>query len=250
MPNSKSDFLSVELNPQARLRLFCFPYAGSGAASFYQWSKELPPEIQVCPIQLPGRESRLAVTPYTRLFPLVKELAQALIPYMDVPFAFFGHSMGSMIGFELARELRRRDECGPRHLFISACRAPQIPDPARPLHQLSESQFVREFSQRYNSIPPVVLQNDELLKLFLPVLKADMAIVETYVYMDEEPLACPISAFGGLSDPEATRDDLEAWRALTRGAFTLRMLEGDHFFLSSNRSVILQAVCEDLMQQL
>lgn len=250
MANSNSGFLSVTLDPNARLRLFCFPYAGSGAAGFYPWSKDLPPEIQVCPVQLPGRENRLTVTPFTRLVPLVQELAQALLPYMDVPYAFFGHSMGSLIAFELTRELRRWDQGGPLHLFISGCRAPQVPDPARPLHQLSESQFVKEFCDRYNSIPAVVLQSDELMKLFVPILKADMTIIETYVYTNEEPLVCPISAFGGLSDREASREELEAWRVLTRGTFSLRMLEGDHFFLQSNRVFILQVISGDLMRWL
>ena len=250
MTNSKSDFLSYGPNPKARLRLFCFPYAGSGASNFYAWSKGMPPEIQVCPVQLPGRENRLTVPPFTRLFPLVKDLAQALLPYMDVPFAFFGHSMGALVGFELARELRRRHEFGLAHLFVSACRAPQIPDPAQPLHQLPESSFVEEICRRYNGIPAVVLQSEELMKLFLPVLKADMEIIETYVHLDEEPLDCPISAFGGLLDREASRDDLAAWRALTRSTFNLRMLQGDHFFLQGNRVVILQAVCGDLMRHL
>lgn len=250
MTNSKSDFLSAEPNPQARLRLFCFPYAGSGAASFYQWSKGLPREIQVCPVQLPGRENRLMVPLFTRLQPLVKELAPALLPYMDVPFAFFGHSMGGLVAFELARELRRRHKSGLLHLFVSACRAPQLPDSAQPLHQLSESSFVEKFCDRYHGIPDVVLQSEELMKLFLPVLQADMAIVETYVYSAEEPLDCSISAFGGLADREVSRDDLAAWRVLTRSTCSLRMLQGDHFFLQSNREAILQAVSGDLMRQL
>ena len=250
MPNSKTDFLSYGPNPKARLRLFCFPYAGSGASNFYPWTKGLPAEIQVCPVQLPGRENRLTVPPFTRLFPLVKDLAQALLPYLDVPFAFFGHSMGALVSFELARELRRHHEFGLAHLFVSACRAPQIPDPAQPLHQLSESSFVKEICRRYNGIPAAVLQSEELMKLFLPVLKADMEIIETYVYTDEEPLDCAISAFGGLWDHETSRDDLAAWRVLTRSTFDLRMLQGDHFFLQSNRVVILQAVCRDLMQHL
>ena len=158
--------------------------------------------------------------------------------------------MRGLVGFELARELRRRQVFGLLHLFVSACRAPQIPDSAQPLHQLSESSFVEEFCRRYNGIPAAVLQSDELMKLFLPVLKADMAIIETYVYTAAEPLDCPISAFGGLRDRETSHDDLAAWRVLTRGAFTLRMLQGDHFFLQSNREVILQAVSGDLMRQL
>jgi medium-chain acyl-[acyl-carrier-protein] hydrolase len=201
----------------------------------------------VCPVQLPGRENRLMVPPFTRLMPLVQELGQSLLPYMDLPFAFFGHSMGALIAFELARKLRRRRASGPGQLFVSACRAPQIPDPAQPLHELPESRFIEEFCRRYDSIPPAVLQNGELLQLFLPAIKADMSLIETYVYEFEEPLECPISAFGGLEDREASSAELTAWREQTTSIFDLRMLEGDHFFLKSQREIILEAISGDLL---
>jgi medium-chain acyl-[acyl-carrier-protein] hydrolase len=216
---------------------------------FYKWSESLPWDVEVCPIQLPGRETRLEEPPFTRLFPLVQALTQAIRVYLDKPFVFFGHSMGARVGFELARELRRQNDPGPVHLFVSASRAPQIPDPDPPIHHLPEAEFVKEL-RRLDGTPEEVLQNAELVQLFLPLLRADLAMDETYIYTIEEPLDCPISAFGGLEDNKVGRDDLAAWRDQTRGIFTLRMFPGDHFFLRSARISLLQAVTQDLMQVL
>lgn len=236
-------------NPQAWLRLFCFPYAGGGASNFLTWSDDLPPDIEVCPIQLPGRENRLRKMPFTRLPPLVQALVQALLPYLDTPFAFFGHSMGALIGFELARQLRRQYGLGPVHLFVSGHRAPQIPNPRPLIHQLPESAFVEEL-RRFDGTPELVLQNTEVMEVFLPILRADFSICETYIYSPEDPLECPISAFGGLQDLLVSRHDLEAWRDQTLGSFTLRMFPGGHFFLHNARALLLRAVSQDLTQLL
>lgn len=234
-------------NPQARFRLFCLPYAGAGASIFRSWSEELPPEIEVCPIQLPGREDRLGETPFTRLSPLIQTLAPLLRPYLDIPFAIFGHSMGALISFELTRELRRQNWPCPVHLFVSGIRAPQIPDLALPIHRLLEPEFI-ESVRRLNGTPQEVLQNPELMKLFLPALRSDFAILETYFYATEEQLKCPISAFGGLQDTIVSREDLAVWRAQTHGAFTLQMFPGDHFFLHSDPQPLLQAIAAEIQK--
>lgn len=236
-------------SPQARLRLFCFPYAGGAASAFYTWSDNLPCEVEVCPIQLPGRESRLGEPPFTRLVPLVQALAQAIRPHLDKPFAFFGHSMGATISFELARQLRRQNDPCPVHLFVSGSHAPQILDRNPPIHHLPEAKFVEEL-RRFNGTPEAVLQNAELMVLFLPLLRADLALDETYVYIPDEPLDCPISACGGLKDDVVSHENLAAWCDQTRGAFTLRVFPGDHFFLRSARTLLLQAVSQDLVQLL
>lgn len=236
-------------NPQVRLRLFCFPYAGGGASIFRTWSDDLPAQIEVCPVQLPGRERRLKEPSFTRLSPLLQKLAQVLHPYLNIPFAFFGHSMGALISFALAHQLRRQYSLDPVQLLVSGHRAPQIPDPDPPIHQLPESEFVEEL-RRLNGTPDSVLQNAELMQLVLPVLRADFALLETYVYSTEAPLDCPISAFGGLQDGEVSYDDLAAWREQTNSSFTLSMFPGNHFFLQSARSLILSAVSQDLTRHL
>jgi len=232
-------------NPQARLRLFCFPYAGTGASIFRAWSDGLPADVEVCPVQFPGRGTRLMETPFTQLSPLVQALAQALVPLLDKPFAFFGHSLGALVGFELARHLRIQSGLQPVRLFVSADRAPQTPPRDRPIHALPEEEFLVEL-RRLNGIPGKVWEEADLMQIMLPVLRADFAVYETYVYSAEPPLSCPISIFGGLQDRRVSRGDLEAWRDQTSVSFSLRMFPGDHFFLNAAQSLLLQALSQEL----
>lgn len=216
---------------------------------FRTWPDELPGQVEVYPIQLPGRESRLADPPFTRLQPLVWALAQAIQPYLDMPFVLFGHSLGALISFELARQLRQQHDKSPAHLFVSAYRAPQIPNPDPPIHQLPQAEFVKSL-RHLKGTPEAVLQNAELMELFLPILRADFAVHETYVYTSDAPLDCPISAFGGLLDDKTDRHHLAAWHEQTCKAFQLRMFPGDHFFLHSVQKLLLRAVSQDVGQLL
>ena len=228
------------------MRLFCLPPAGSGASPFRAWARALPDGIELCPIQLPGREERLTERPYDRLAPLVDALAGALRDHLDRPFALFGHSMGALLAFELARALRRDGAGLPLlHLFVSGYRAPHLPDPDPPLHPLPGPAFWDEV-RRLNGTPTVVLDNAELRRLVEPTLRADFAVHETYAHEPGEPLACPISVFGGLDDQEVSRGQLEEWRRHARGPFILRMLPGDHFFIHPSRDALLRAIAEDL----
>jgi medium-chain acyl-[acyl-carrier-protein] hydrolase len=236
-----------EANPRARLRMFCFPYAGGGASIYRGWSGLLPGDIEVCPVQLPGRESRLRDQPFDRPEPMIAAIADVLKSYQDLPFVFFGHSMGAMISFELAREMRRRGWKLPQHIFVSGRRAPQLPPRDEPIHDLPEAEFLEELRE-LNGTPEEVLQHTELMKLLLPILRADFAVNETYVYTEEEPFDFGISAFGGLGDVEVTREDVEAWRPHTRGKFRLRMLPGDHFFINATKDLVLEAVARDLAE--
>jgi surfactin synthase thioesterase subunit len=232
-------------NPQARLRLFCFPYVGTGASIFRTWTDSLPADVEVCPVQFPGRGTRLMETPFTQLSPLVQILAQVLDPLMDKPFAFFGHSLGALVGFELARRLRRQSSVQPVRLFVSADRAPQLPRRDRPINALPEAEFLVEL-RRLNSIPRKVLEDAEIMQIMLPVLRADFAIYETYLYSPEPPLNCFISGFGGLRDQRVSRGDLEAWRDQTSASFSLRMFPGDHFFLNTTQRLLLQVLSQEL----
>ncbi len=230
----------------SHLRLFCFPYAGAGATIFRPWAADLSPDIELCPVQLPGRETRLAEPAITRLAPLVQALAQHLRPHLDRPFAFFGHSLGALISFELTRELRRQKAPVPIHLFISGCRAPQFPDPDRPIHRLPEPQFLAAL-QRLNGTPADLLHHPDLMSRFLPALRADFALLETYVYPADQRLECPITVFGGTQDPKASPEDLAGWRDQTQGAFNLQLFPGDHFFLHENRPALLSAIAHPLI---
>ena len=174
-------------------------------------------------------------------------VADALRPHLDVPFALFGHSMGALVVFELTRELRRRRVPLPVLLAVSGHEAPQRPDPDPPIAHLPDAEFIRELRARYDGIPEQVLAEQELLQLLLPVLRADVLLMESYVYGDEPALECALSCYGGEQDRHVGREDLEAWREQTRGPFTLRVFPGGHFFIESARDAVLKALREDLL---
>lgn len=236
--------------PQARVRLFCFPYAGGGASVFRTWSELLPQDIEVCPVQLPGREERLLESPFSNLPSLLDALVPALLPYLDMPYALFGHSMGSLISFELARSLQQMEHSHmPVYLFVSGHSAPQIPDPDPPIHHLPDSEFIEEL-RHFGGTPDELLQNTEFLELLMPLLRNDFALCDTYKYAHGKTLNCPISAFGGLQDPEAPHDGISAWRIQTSGSFRLYFFEGGHFFIRKELATLLQALSQDLLSVL
>jgi medium-chain acyl-[acyl-carrier-protein] hydrolase len=234
-------------NPQATLRLFCFPYAGGGSSIFNTWSNYLPTRVEVCPIHLPGRENRIRETPYTRLVPLVDALVDALFPLLEEkPFAFFGHSLGARVSFELARCLRRQGGALPVHMFVSGARAPHIPNPEAPIHQLNKHAFL-DALKNLSGTPLQVLEHEDLMELLLPCLRADFELYETYEYQAEEPLPVPLTIFGGWQDKEVTPDQIEMWREHTLDKSTIHMFLGDHFFLHSSREQLLRIVAQELL---
>jgi medium-chain acyl-[acyl-carrier-protein] hydrolase len=242
---AKSPWLTAR-RPKLRagVRLFCFPYAGGSEAIFRTWQQNLPETIEVVPIQLPGRTARIKEPPLTRLAPLVQALSQSLRPEMDLPFAFFGHSMGGLIAFELARQLRRDGGPLPVHLFISAkCCPKQVDD----LYtgEIPDKELI-QILRRYEGTPREVLENAELMQLLLPVIRADMELCSTYVCNPEPPLPSPITAFGGLEDHVSGRPCLEGWRNYTSGQFALRMFPGGHLFLKTCERSILEAIFREV----
>jgi medium-chain acyl-[acyl-carrier-protein] hydrolase len=238
-------FTTPQPNPRAQLRLFCFPYAGGTAQIYREWPAGLPSFVEVCAVQLPGRGARLGEPALTNLLAVVEAAAPSLQPYFDRPFAFFGHSMGAIIAFELARHLRSTRAIEPTRLFVSGHGAPQIPSEHGQTYQLPDAEFV-ESLRRLNGTPEEVLSHPELLELMLPLLRADFEAIETYAYTEGEPLNCPITAFGGLQDLEVSRQEIEGWRAQTSSRFMLRMLPGDHFFIHSAQRLLLQTLSREL----
>jgi len=223
--------------PQARLRLFCFPYAGGGSTAFRPWSAALSPKVEVCPIELPGRGARFTEPPLTQMPQLIQALTQAILPYLDKPFAFFGHSMGALISYELTHALQRHFGQLPTCLIVSGRPAPQLP-PAKSIHLLPDTHFLQEVRQ-FNGIPDNIFSNLELMSLFLPILRADFTIIETYAYTATSPLACEIVALGGLQDNNVNIADLEAWREQAMQGFSMHLLPGDHFFINSAQEQVL-----------
>lgn len=241
-------FLNAHAGSVATLRLFCFPYAGGGASVFSNWKRELPAYIQVCPVQLPGRESRVIEDPMDSVEAIVDSLVSEISPFLHTPFAFFGHSMGALIAFETARQLHSKHHVAPTHLFVSGKTAPHLPYPRNSLHNLPDDQFKKEL-QLMQGTPEEVLQNDELMDIVMPQLRADFTAVETYVYRPGEVLPCPISAFGGLQDHDVSIESLQAWQEHTQGPFQVQMLEGNHFFLHQQEHEVIGRVLHELSSQ-
>ena len=229
------------------MRLFCFPNAGGSARTYRDWGKSLPEEYEVCAVQLPGREARLLEPAYKRLAPLVEDLTSVLRPYLDRPFALFGHSMGAKIAFETARRLRAEYGLEPSHLFVSGCRGPRISKTDGISYDLPEPEFIEDL-RRLNGTPQEVFEHSELMQLMLPLLRSDFELVQTYTYRPGPALDCPLTAFGGLQDEDVTRENLDAWRQETNGHFALHMLPGDHFFVNSERPRLLGLLAEGLQR--
>jgi surfactin synthase thioesterase subunit len=236
-------------NPLARLRLLCLPHAGGGTQLFRGWEPSLPSEIEVLAVRLPGRENRLQEAPYVDLHALADALVAGIPEISERPYAILGHSMGAVLGFELVRRLRQARERLPVHLIASGHRAPHQPYPLPAIRDLPRDAFL-EGVRRYNGIPASALESPELLDLMMPALRADFSVCETYRYGEEAPLDCPISAYGGLEDPDVQRADLEAWGTHTTAAHIVRMFPGDHFFIQSCRDQFLEFLGRDLWPHL
>ena len=216
-------------NDDAKLRLFCFSYAGGSASLFRKWPEYLSDKIEVCAIQLPGREGRIRESALSSLDSVIAQLIDELVPYLDRPFAFYGHSMGTLVAFELARALRRRRLDGPVQLLVSGRCAPQVIDPDLKLHKLSDEDFIIGL-RKYNGTPEAVLEDKDLMALLIPLLRADFQVCETYEYTTETPLDCPISAYAGVD--EISSKYIGDWQHQTAGSFEKKLFSGGHFFIS------------------
>ncbi|NKE57569.1 thioesterase [Lentzea sp. PSKA42] len=237
-------------NPDAPVRVVCFPNAGSGAAGYRAFAPLLAPAAELTVVRLPGREARIGEEPHRKLTELVPRLAEELEECLDVGtrgLAFFGHSMGALVAFELARHLRRTGRRLPDRIIASGRPAPHVPYPPgyEFVHRLPEEQLIRRL-RGYQGTPEELLADTDLLRMFLPTLRADFEVVETYEYYPELPLPCGISAYGGMSDEEVPPATVASWAEHTSGAFRLRLFDGGHFYLEESRAHVARVVLEDL----
>ncbi len=226
------------VKPEAQTHLFLFPYAGGSVATFGRWTPELPDTIETWIAQYPGRGFRYNEPSVKDFGIMLDALHEATQPLTDKPYAFFGHSMGALFAFELARKLR------PQILFVSGCGAPHIPDPNPPIHNLPDDEFIKSM-QKLNGIPDEVLNNPELMQLVLPSLRADFEVLENYQYASNERLACPIIAFGGLEDSHVSREHLEGW-AMHTDDFKSQYFSGDHFFINAERKAVIDTIVSEI----
>jgi medium-chain acyl-[acyl-carrier-protein] hydrolase len=232
------------------LRLICFPHAGGGAAAYREWGASFPASVEVCAIQPPGRASRLREPPMTRLTELVDAAREAVRPLLDLPLALFGHSMGALTAFEVARLLERNEGVSPVHLFVSGRRAPHLPTTESPVSHLPNDLFIAEMRRRYGGIPDTLLREKELMDLFLPGLRADTGALEDYRFEAGDPLRCPIDAYGGRTDGSVTEEGLAAWTDHTSDSFRMRFFPGGHFFINEARPEVQGEILEALEKHL
>jgi medium-chain acyl-[acyl-carrier-protein] hydrolase len=241
-----SPFVRRARRAEPQWRLFCLPYAGAGASVFAHWPDALPDDIEVVALQLPGREDRLPEAPMTDSATIVRVVSQVMRPYLRSPYALFGHCSGALAAFEVGRQLARRGH-GPGHLFVAAQNAPHLPFSAVPLHGLPDREFLTAVRE-IGGIRPEVAANDQLMAILIGALRADFTAWEGYRYQDGDGLNCPVTVFGGTSDPRTDPGGLAEWRRHTADPVAVRMLSADHFFTEHEEAVVLQTIAAELSQ--
>ncbi|MFC8449569.1 thioesterase II family protein [Kitasatospora sp. NPDC057223] len=232
--------------PDAALRLFCLPHTGGGAGLYRQWAAETGPGIELVSIRLPGRETRFRERPHDCLDELVPALVDAITPQLDLPHAWFGHSMGALLAFEVCRELRRRGLPEPVRLLVSGRRAPHLPARTPPVHAAPVEDLLAHLAE-LNGTPTELLSLPGAFKALLPMLRADFAVSETYRWRPEPPLDCPVSVLGGAADPVADPAELLAWQHHTTADCSVRLFAGDHFYLHQDRAPVISALTAALL---
>lgn len=235
-------FVTPRANPKAEVRLFLFPYAGGGPSVFGKWFAEFDMHLEAYAAHYPGRGSRYKDPPIKQIDILVKRLSHAIQPFLSKPFAFFGHSLGGLVAFELVRQLRQQNLSQPQILFISACGPPHLPDLNLSIHNLSDFEFLEKLKE-LNGIPAEVANKPELLELVLPIVRADFEAFENYQYVPNEiPFTFPIHAFGGLDDLRVSHEHLAGWALHTNAGFKSHYFPGNHFFISTAQDMVIKSI--------
>lgn len=232
--------------PEAALRLICLPCAGGSATGYRAFVDALHPVADVYPIELPGHGLRMREPAFSKIDPLVEALFSNVIAPMEPPYAFFGHSMGALVAFELARKTQREGVPPPEYLFVSAHRAPQLPNPDPTKHLLPDAALVAHLRD-LEGTPPEVLAHPDLLAMVLPTLRADLTLLNTYDYVAGPRLTTPILALGGIADAMIGRSQLTAWGELTEGPFSVRQFPGGHFYLDKGHPMLMQVLQRALL---
>ncbi len=239
MMNSTTLFATPTPNPDAQLRLVCFAYAGGSSATYLPWLKLLHPDVELIVCQLPGRGTRLFEDPYDQIEPLIQDLCNAIQPLCNMPLVFFGHSMGSKVAYELCIAMQDKHLPLPVHVIASAAAAPFHLRRKAPIHDLPEQEFITALS-KLNGTPQQVLNNPELMALFLPALRADFKLVETYINTSRTVVPTRLTLMGGVMDETVSPSELADWNKLFTHTSKIRWFEGDHFYINHKTFAVLQ----------
>jgi medium-chain acyl-[acyl-carrier-protein] hydrolase len=231
--------------PVVRCRLFCFPHAGGNPAFYRPLRHFMPPELDFCPVELPGRAARLDEPPFTSVSALMESLGRALQPLMGMPFGFFGHSVGACMAFEAARQLRSVDGRIAVHLFVSSHGSPKCTSAEASQAPPPSDRDLLAILDRFGGTPAAVMQRPELIAALLRALRADLALVAGYAVDPGDRIVCPITAFAGADDV-THHGSLQAWRDFTRGKFRTRSFPGGHFYFSPAGAALAREIIEDL----
>lgn len=231
--------------PDARLRVFMFPFAGAGANTYRDW--DLGEDIELWAVQYPGREWRRQIPLVTTIEELCNDLLPALMHYWPAqqqPVILFGYSMGAIVAHHIAQALKEQGK-SVTMLMLAACRAPHILSQVEPIHRMEDEQFVNHLN-KLGGMPDAVLKEPALLELALPILRQDFELLIAHKEPERDPLNCPINIYGGTHDSLATRSHLAAWRGYTQSNFSLRLFSGNHFFINSARGQLAATLKADI----
>jgi medium-chain acyl-[acyl-carrier-protein] hydrolase len=242
---SASPWLWHHGKPDAPMRLFCFPYSGAGASAYRSWGPHLNDDIELWTIQYPGHESRVTETLIENMDAMCAALQEEIGPYLDRPYAFFGHSMGALLAFAFSQKRMHDNLPQPRALYISGCPAPQMWNPEESIIDLSDEELKNQI-MKLGLMSPYMLAKPDLIDLYLTIIRSDFTLYESYSNEGITPLDCPIVALSGRSDPLVDRDQLQGWNMHTHNDFRMLRFSGGHFYLHDMTPELVQEICDDL----
>lgn len=234
-------FLKFKSNPGSKIRLFCFHHSGGGASTYYRWLDHLSTEIELIAIQLPGRENRFSEPLATNIEDIIVNLSEGFSLYKDKPYIIFGHSLGALIGFEFVKAIIHLYSMLPSQIIVSAARAPHLTYRRKSLSQLDNESLTQEL-KGYNGIDMNILNNNDLLSIFLPIIRKDFSLLEGYQYVRSEPFSCNMLALAGSHDKTVQTEEIRAWSEHTTGKFEYLSFAGEHFFLKDYRKGVLEVI--------
>jgi medium-chain acyl-[acyl-carrier-protein] hydrolase len=236
------DFFVARSRPNAAVRLLFFPHAGGAPTFFSPWMALLGPDIEGVCVQYPGRGQRFREKSLTSIPEIVDGIVRRFNDMSSKPFAFYGHSMGGLVAFEVARRLRRMGMPTPQHLFVGSSRPPHLGLAFDPIHTLPEAEFIESLQARYGGIPTLIYQDRDILNFFMTAMRADFTAYELHRMEHEDPLPMPITAFAGTADGAVTAASMKEWAIHTDAEFELNVVPGGHFFPLSTIETLIETI--------